>query len=256
MSQSEGEHHRMIISRLRSSFKYRVKWAQLGVYYLRSCSPRSVRIAGQRVRLAYPAGEKAVQEHEFHKILIEDCYRLGEIGSPVRTVLDIGANIGLFAMAARNHFPKATINCYEPNPLLEPYLARHCAAVRAQYFMEAVGSAASRVSISNDKGSLHSTTVQRADCNIPQAAFSDAVKPLGVVDLLKLDCEGAEWEILSDVATWAKIQNVCMEYHLWAKPNATAYDVETALNHLGFTRIVISESGNGPWGFAFGFRGP
>jgi tRNA1(Val) A37 N6-methylase TrmN6 len=87
--------------------------------------------------LSFPPNEKAVYDWEFHKILIEDCYRLGEIKRPVRTVLDIGANIGLFAIAARHRFPRSTIHCYEPNLALEEHLAAHCSAIDARYYMEA-----------------------------------------------------------------------------------------------------------------------
>jgi hypothetical protein len=35
----------------------------------------------------------------------------------------------------------------------------------------------------------------------------------GNVDLLKLDCEGAEWQILQDVDTMRHVRSVRMEYH-------------------------------------------
>jgi hypothetical protein len=78
------------------------------------------------------------------------------------------------------------------------------------------------------------------------------VAKLGVVDVLKLDCEGAEWDIFSDPLPWAKVRNLCMEYHLWAKPNSTIQSVESVLRDLGFDRITIMPSTNGSWGFAYG----
>ena len=103
------------------SLGYRARWAKLGVLYLTSPKTDRLRVAGRRVQLSVPPAEQAVQLHEFHRIVIEDCYRLSKIGR-ARTVLDIGANIGLFAIAARHRFPRATIHCYEPNRSLEPYL--------------------------------------------------------------------------------------------------------------------------------------
>ncbi|GAH33711.1 unnamed protein product [marine sediment metagenome] len=144
-----------------------------------------------------------------------------EIKKPVHSVLDIGANIGLFAMAARHHFPAATIHCYEPNLALERHLAEHCSAIGARYHMEAVGSKTAMVSLRIGNGSLHSVTKKQAHGRTPQIAFADAVTKLGVVDVLKLDCEGAEWDIFSDPVPWAKVRSLCMEYHLWAKPTST-----------------------------------
>ena len=36
----------------------------------------------------------------------------------------------------------------------------------------------------------------------------------GIVDLVKLDCEGAEWEILQDSQAMKCVINLTMEYHL------------------------------------------
>lgn len=41
----------------------------------------------------------------------------------IHTIIDIGSNRGQFALAARNHFPQATIHCFEP--LLEPATILH-----------------------------------------------------------------------------------------------------------------------------------
>jgi FkbM family methyltransferase len=211
----------------------------------------SIKVAGKKMKLSFPPNERAEHEWEFHKILLEDCYRLGEINQPVRTVLDIGANIGLFAIAARHHFPASTIHCYEPNQALEKHLAEHCSKINARYHIEAVGLNATMISLKLGDGSLHSVAQYQADGTIPQIAFADAVSRLGVVDVLKLDCEGAEWDIFSNPVPWASVRSVCMEYHLWAKQNSTIQSVERVLRDLGFDRITINPSTNDPWGFAY-----
>ncbi len=244
-----------MLSHLQSALAYRAKWARLGVYYGKTF-PRldRVRIAGRTVRLSFPERERDVHEFEFGKIVFEDCYRLDRIAHPVRTVLDIGANIGLFAIAARRHFAHALIQCYEPNPALEPYLAAHCADIGALYNMEAVGSAPGRIALESDNDSLHSVSQLRSDGSIVQRSFSDAVAKLGNVDLVKLDCEGAEWDIFSDPAPWQQIRSIVMEYHLWARPDATTESVERCLQALGFGGITVEPSSNGPWGLAFAYR--
>jgi FkbM family methyltransferase len=240
-----------LLARIYSSLKYRVKWARLGVYYAKSLQLRSVRIAGRRVRLSFPESERATQEWEFGKIVFEDCYRLAQISDPVRTVLDIGANIGLFAIAARQRFPTATIHCYEPNPLLEEYLSTHCSAIGANYHMEAIGAEAGRIDLRLGDGSLYSIGEQRTDGPIAQLSFGDAVARLGLVDVLKLDCEGAEWDIFSDPIPWLRVRSLVMEYHLWAKPGSNERLLERLLRGFGFANVSICPSVNGPWGFAF-----
>ena len=237
---------------LRSSLVYRAKWARLGVIYARSPRLDFVRIGPHRVALYFPAEERSTHEHEFHKILIEDCYRLSSVDFQVTTVLDIGANIGLFALAARQHFPSATIHCYEPNRALEAHLTTHCLAIGAEVHMEAVGAHAGQISLHSNSGSLHSTTSPGGD--IVQRSFGEIVRRLGRLDFLKLDCEGAEWDIFSEPAPWQHVQRLAMEYHLWARPNATTQDVVAAIRSLGFTNVNVEPSSNGPWGFAFAAR--
>jgi len=241
-----------MLTRIYSSLAYRAKWAGLGVYYVKSPRSKSVRIAGRRVRLSFPENERAKQEWEFGKIVFEDCYRLAQIGSPVRTVLDIGANIGLLAIAARQHFPTATIHCYEPNLLLEGHLSAHCSAIGdADYHMQAIGAQAGRMNLRIGDCSLYSIGEQHPAGPIAQLSFGEAVGRLGFVDVLKLDCEGAEWDIFSDSIPWSRVRSLVMEYHLWAKPSSNEQTLGGELCRLGFVNVSICPSETGPWGFAF-----
>lgn len=51
-------------------------------------------------------------------------YECGLDGSGL-TILDIGANVGSFAVWAARRWPGSTINCYEANPGTFPYLVRN-----------------------------------------------------------------------------------------------------------------------------------
>jgi len=235
---------------LASSLRYRAKWAKLGVLYARKPDIGRIRVGGQNVRLELPAAEQGAQEHEFHKIVLEDCYRLKEVPR-ASTILDIGANIGLFAIAARHKFPNATIHCYEPNPSVLPYLRSHADQVGALCFSEAVGLSDGTISLETSQdGSLFSVTKENASGQIDQLSFSRCVAKLGNVDLLKLDCEGAEWEIFKDRETWQRVHNLVMEYHLWAKEGSTVSTVQEEISSLGFDKIEILED-DPQWGRAF-----
>lgn len=242
-----------MLQRVISSLSYRAKWAQLGVVYGRSFKLDHVRLGGRRISLDFPTAERPKQEHEFSKIIIEDCYRLSEI-QYAQTILDIGSNIGLFALAARRRFPNATIHCYEPNPTVIPYLQSHCAQAKCQVFPVAVGLSEGQVSLrTDDEGTLFSTTIADSRGAIPQVSFGNVVAKLGPVDLLKLDCEGAEWEIFEDLTTWKSVRCLTMEYHLWAKPGASVDTLRDKLSRIGFSNIHIYDEG-AQWGMAFAAR--
>lgn len=91
--------------------------------------PKSVLIGTRRHRMSLPE-ERGVRT-DFAEILLSDIYGLERRGRDVfSTVLDIGANVGLFALAARKIHRHALIHTYEPNTALEPYLTVQLAAAR------------------------------------------------------------------------------------------------------------------------------
>jgi FkbM family methyltransferase len=235
------------------SLKYRALLARFGIFYRRGSTLdiRSVRIGGKSVDIILPQSERTVQMFELASLMFLDCYRLSRVRGPVSTVLDVGANVGFFALAARRRFPDAKIHCYEPNQELEQSLSAHCAAVGAEYFIAAVGASEGRISLARQGNSLHSVSRETPGGGTKQVAFADAVEQLGTVDLLKLDCEGAEWDIFSDPRPWSKVRHVTMEYHLWAKPALSVEGVRRQLNGLGFSEIAVSPDPNGDWGFAW-----
>ena len=69
--------------------------------------------------LFYGASIKA-----FIDLLIDDCYGIQKLktkGEVIESILDIGANVGLFGLSARIAYPKSRIHCYEPNSNLESF---------------------------------------------------------------------------------------------------------------------------------------
>jgi len=231
----------------------RAKWASVGVY--RPGHPiRSIRVAGKRVTLSFPEAERGAQDWELRTILFDDCYRLASVDKQVRTILDIGANVGLFALAAHHHFANAAIHCYEPNPAVLPYLRSNCAKIGAHIHEAAVGETEGFISLQFSNSSLQTVAKTSATGTIPVEPFSSVVRALGYIDLLKLDCEGAEWEIFRCKDVWQSVGAVVMEFHLWAKPDSTLDDVHSGLREAGFSSIEIEPSPDGPWGFAWAKR--
>jgi hypothetical protein len=85
-----------------------------------------------------------------------------------------------------------------------------------------------------------------------QIAFADAVAKLGVVDLLKLDCEGAEWNIFSDSVPWAKVHRLCRSIISGLSRTRPFDRWKPCLRDLGFNGIVTRPSMNGRWALPAG----
>lgn len=133
-------------------------------------------------------------------------------------ILDCGANIGVTTLHYKRLYPKAQITAFEPDPLFAPILRRNLARNGASD-VQVVESAAwtrtgtapwitegrdgSRLAVNRDAGTVAVSTVDLAEYLA------------GGVDLLKLDVEGAEFELLPHLAPHLEaVQNVVVEVHI------------------------------------------
>jgi len=233
-----------LATRFGEELGFRFHALRLGIFFLRARwfkMPHAVRAAGKKVVLHYPP-EHGV-EVDFIGCCVRNDYGLRQQLKAVETILDIGANVGFFSIAARAHYPNAKIHAYEPNRRIFPFLKSNTEQLRINIYQEAVGADEGKVAIADEGDSNQARTVVSADGWIPQIALQRAVERLGgAVDLLKLDCEGAEWDMFRSAVPWRHIRNIRMEYHLF--DNHTLRDVEQALQQLGF-RVTRFEPSTG-----------
>jgi len=86
----------------------------------------TVRYAGKTIEifLRRQGGDMFI----FHEVFCYEAYRPPrQIGSDVRTVVDLGANIGLTTLYFQQYFPNASYLCVEPNPANAALLRRNVA---------------------------------------------------------------------------------------------------------------------------------
>gem|GEM_PF-703960 len=242
-----------LIDRIVASSRTRMRRYQLGLYRPFGRKTALIpRVSGQEIELSLPKSEPQVHEHEFWKILIDDCYGLYSVRKPVRTVLDVGANVGLFGLAARHRFPQAAIHCYEPNLNLQTHLHANLSRFNIQVWPEAVGLESGRVYLKSEGNSLHTRVFEDHLGDVSVTPFRLAIERLGgAIDVLKLDCEGAEWKLFEARELWTQVRFLTMEYHLWAEPGLTIADLFNTLHKLGFRVRRHQPSLNGTFGLVW-----
>ncbi len=177
---------------------------------------------------------------EFTGICINDCYHLGflkkKLGT-VKTIVDVGANSGMFAIAARQLFPQAKIHCYEPNPNLAESLSFNAKQLDAVPYFEAVMKNDCKVNLNFTESDLATTANEADGGNITGSSLATVIKRIGQIDILKLDCEGAEWGVLEDTERWNQVKSLSMEYHLWGKDSSRVEDLFQLLKDINFELI-------------------
>jgi len=177
-------------------------------------------------------------EADYFDCIIRNSYGLGHKLHNIRTILDIGAHAGFFSLAARRQYPSVKIDAYEPNPRILPFLRANTSSADVSIFPEAVGGEEGYVRIIDPGPSDQAQTCadDSQTSGIRQVRIETAVERIGgSVDLLKMDCEGAEWQILRPGDIWEHVRNIRMEYHLYN--GRTLEEMKMMLMTLGF-RIV------------------
>jgi len=79
-------------------------------------APSSFIYKSRRVSLNLP--QEPGLNYDFINLILDDEYGLEKLDAKPKTIIDIGANIGLFSLWAGLCFPKAIIHSYEPNARL------------------------------------------------------------------------------------------------------------------------------------------
>ncbi len=152
--------------------------------------------------------------NDFIDIFINDCYRLLLLPDNVRRILDIGGNVGFFSVAAKALFPNAIVNCYEPSTNLSRYLEDNCDEFGFSIFYEAVGGFSGTVALEFKGDSNQAKVTESEFASIPKISLDEAIARFNDdIDLLKIDCEGSEWEMFERATSWNRVSRIAMEYH-------------------------------------------
>ena len=174
--------------------------------------------------------------HEFKEIFMEECYTKGlPLTVPeFPTILDIGANAGFFSLFAASRFPDAAIFAYEPIPVNFRQLERNVSLnkrARIACFQKAVFGFSGEISLRFDPNDLYTTAAsvlprsghQTGMIQVPCTTLQDIFDENNIAqcDLLKIDCEGSEFEVLYNCSRnyLSRIRQTVIEVHKGKEPN-------------------------------------
>jgi FkbM family methyltransferase len=172
--------------------------------------------------VVYP-GEIAYQIL-LRQIFIEGEYRFeANTDSPV--ILDCGANIGLATLFFKHLYPGARISSFEADPETASILQKNVERNRLKdvsvynlmlsntegdqpFYLSADEEGALSMSANPNRISSH------REITVKAGKLSSYIN--GPIDLLKLDVEGAEWDVMTDLKSSGKIslvRRMVIEYH-------------------------------------------
>ncbi len=163
----------------------------------------------------------------------------------LRTIVDIGANMGTFAVYAAGLCPQARILCVEPEPRnyarLQEHLRMNNLSDRVTALPLAIGGRAGPRRLALRDSPVHSLIAEQSDAQfleVPCTTLPELLRENGMtqVDLLKINCEGMEYEILETLtaADVAGIDRIRMEYHNLDGGRRNGPAARARLEELGF----------------------
>jgi len=197
--------------------------------------------------LEAPASEPLIAI--FDEVWISQRYaEAGFAARPGHTIVDIGANMGVFTVWAARRNPQAVVVSVEPG-VEACGLLRHNIELNRLANVRVVQAACSGQTGprafyrrgDTAQSSLYNQDVYGSEFlqagEVATVTLQELFAQQGIecCDLLKLDCEGAEYEILMNApaAVLQRVERIAMEYHLGMNAHHPA-ELKTCLEAHGF----------------------
>ena len=171
---------------------------------------------------------------------------------PAKTILDIGANIGILALKLGHLYPDATIHAFEPEPENFSILEKNVAGMdRIKIYPFGLGGADGKMTLNKSDDptnfggySLWGVGSGAAHCEVEIRSLAGWLKEARIdsVDLIKIDAEGAEYDILSCLSDdiLERVTYVAGELH-----GVKDFEILTRLEkffHLGIDRPLFQRN--------------
>ncbi len=158
-------------------------------------------------------------------------------------IIDCGANIGLSIIYFKQLYPNAKIIAFEPDPKIFNYLERNIASfgfegiglvnkalwgseTELEFYSE--GADGGRIKEAGDKEKIVKIRTEKLSKYLHQK-----------VDFLKLDIEGAEYEVLGECKDLLKnVENIFVEYHSFVGKRQNLWEILKILEESGFRYYI------------------
>jgi FkbM family methyltransferase len=155
------------------------------------------------------------------EVFADKQYDQFSLPQPPSTILDLGAHIGTTLLALHVRYPEARLAAVEPDPMTFRRLERNLAGLLQQTSLRQAAVTASdddHVDFFPSDDAWESGSTPSEDrggpVKVPGRSFASLMRDLGLdhVDLLKVDIEGAEWALVSNLDD-RQFDTLVMEWH-------------------------------------------
>ncbi len=179
--------------------------------------------------------------HTIEELFVKELYKADLPDTPY--IIDGGANIGLSILYFIRTYPQAIVEAFEPDEQNFDLLRQNTERLGTQVKLH-------KAALWNENGTVHFDASGNMGAKI--TAGSDSIRQVPSkrlkdlihqkVDLLKLDIEGAEYEVILDIAdTLSFVDRLFLEYHGSFEDTYKLSELLTILQKAGF-KCYIKEA--------------
>ena len=164
-------------------------------------------------------------------------------------IIDCGGNVGLSVIWFKQRYPQSKITVFEADPTIAQVLEQNLKSVRpddVEIVKAAAWMAGGTVQFAPDGADGGRVCRSNYLREVPAVRLADLIT--GSVDLLKMDIEGAEFDVLADLCATGKIRQVrrlICEVHNRDANCLNVSELLTALSQNGF-KICFSHARPAP----------
>jgi FkbM family methyltransferase len=178
--------------------------------------------------------------HGLQEIFIDQIYQQVLPSNPY--IIDCGANIGMSIIYLKSNFPDAEIIAFEPDEINFELLNKNMQSfgyTTVDLHKEAVWNENTKLMFSNESsmGSKIELNSTAQSVEVQAIRLKDFLTKK--VDFLKIDIEGAEYAVLSDIAdNLHHVQNMFLEYHGSFSQNGELAKIIQIIDKAGFNFYI------------------
>ena len=156
---------------------------------------------------------------QFKELFVDELYKFNtKKKEPI--IYDCGANIGMSCLYFKKLYPNAKIKAFEADPkiakILETNLKRNNVLENIEIINSAVWVDDEGLEFSSEGADGGSIYGEDNKVKVSSIRLKDFLENEEKINMLKIDIEGAEYEVLKDCQnSLENVENLFVEYHSW-----------------------------------------
>lgn len=179
---------------------------------------------------------------QFKEIFVEEYYHF-ETDTEEPVIFDCGANVGTSCAYFKFRYPQSRIIAFEANAKIASYLAKNINAnslENIELINKAVWTNNTEIEMGLDDADSSSIHLQKNILKVETVRLKDYLENEKIVDMLKIDIEGAEIEVLKDCKhSLANVRNIFVEFHSYMNEPQKLSEVINVLESAGFRYFIM-----------------